>query len=179
MAFFELPSDDELTPEVRQMLEEYCRLLGHDQVPVGWRAFARLPKIIQARFTGFHNFFHQCRFPWDVKNLAWMLIAHMKGCQVCFSYSRSRLDKLGWDQAMLDSVCAKPESLPLKGRDRAFVQYALRLATDPGQAKLKDFREMEAAGLSKDEILETIAFAACANMHMTFTLSQVGWLAEE
>ena len=179
MAFFDLPSDEELTPEVRQTLEEYRRLIGAEQVPVGWRAFARSPKIIQARFTGFYNFFHQCRFPWQVKNLALMLIAHAKRCQVCFSGSRSELNKLGWDEPTLDRICTNPESLPLKGPDRAFVQYAVQLATDPAQAKLKDFKEMEAAGLSKDEILETIAFAAYWNEHMTYTLSQVGWLAEE
>jgi alkylhydroperoxidase family enzyme len=179
MPFFDLPSDDELTPEVRQMLREYNLMLGHHETPVGWRAFADSPRIVAARLAGFRALFHECSFPWETKNLAWMLIAHAKGCRVCFAYSRTALDKLGWDEATLSQVCANPETLPLRERDRAFVQYALRTALGPVGLRLRDFKEMEARGLSKSEICELLAFAACANMHMTFTLSQVGWLGEE
>lgn len=179
MAFFNLPSDEELSPQVRQMLAEYNRMLGHQEIPVGWRAFADSPRIVEARLAGFRALFHECSFPWETKNLAWMLIAHAKGCRICFTYCRGELDRIGWDEATLNQVCANPEALPLKERDRAFVQYALRTALDPAGLKLQDFKEMEARGLSKEEIREILAFSAYANMHMTFTLSQVAWLAEE
>lgn len=179
MALFDIPSDEELTPEVRQMLEEYRRLIGQEQVPVGWRAFGRSPKIIRARFTAFYNLLHQCSFSWEVRNFAWLLISHAERCQVCFSSSRSNLNSLGWNEAALDQICANPETLPLKERDRVFVQYALKIATRPADLQVKDIEEMEAHGLSKDEIQETIAFAAYVRMHMTFTLSQAAWLAEE
>lgn len=179
MAFFDLPQDHELAPEVSRMLDEHRRMLGADQVSVGWRAFGRIPKIIEARFIGHRNLFHQCSFPWEIKNLAWMLIAHAKKCQDCFTYCRSELDKLGWDEAKPNGVCANPEALPLKERDRTFVQYALKIAMDPGSLKLQDFKDMQARGLSREEIQEIIAFTAYLNMYMTFTLSQPAWLAEE
>ena len=49
MAFFDLPSDEELSPEVRQMLEEHRRLIGYETVAPNWRVFGRSPKIIEAR----------------------------------------------------------------------------------------------------------------------------------
>lgn len=178
MAFFDLPSDEELTPEVRQTFAEFQRVMGKE-VPAGWRAFGRSPKITKARFTAFHNLLLQCSSPWEVRNFAWMLIAHAERCQVCFSSSRSNLNSLGWNEATLDQICANPETLPLKERDRVFVQYALKIATRPADLQVKDIEEMEARGLSKDEIQETIGFAAYVRMHMTFTLSQAAWLAED
>ncbi|MFQ5657508.1 MAG: hypothetical protein ACE5G5_08215, partial [Candidatus Methylomirabilales bacterium] len=78
MAFFDIPADEELSPEVRQMLEEYRRLTGREQAPPTWRAFGRFPKIIEARVKAYQNLSYHTKFPWDARNLAIMLIAHTK-----------------------------------------------------------------------------------------------------
>ena len=179
MAFFDLPSDEELSPEVRQMLEEYRRLNGTPAVPPTWRVFSRSPKIIAARFKAYENLSFQCRFPWEARNLAIMLIAHAKRCQGCFAGARFQLDKLGFDDAALDSICANPDALPLKERDRLFVHYALKIATASADLTPKDFREMVEHGFSKEEIQEIIAFAAYWTMNMIFTQSANAALAEE
>ena len=179
MAFFDLPADEELTPETRQMLEESRRLTGTEKVGPSWRAFGRSPKIIQARVKALQNLHVQCRFPWDVRMVAAMLIAHARRCQACFAYSRSQLDKLGFDEATLDGMCANPDALPLKERDRLFVHYALKIATASADLQPKDFREMAGHGFSKEEIQEIIAFAAYWTMTMIFAQSALAALAEE
>ena len=160
MAFFDLPSDDELSLEVRQMLEEVRRLIGVEAIPRTWRVFGRSPRIIEARVKAAKNLLLQPRFPWEARMVAAMLIAHAKGCRTCFAYSRSQLDKLGFDEASMDGICANPEALPLKDRDRLFVQYALKIATRSADLAPKDFREMAEHGFSKEEIQEIIGFAA-------------------
>jgi len=179
MAFFDLPADEDLTPEVRQMLADYQRMNGTPAAPPTWKAFGRLPKIIEARFKAYKNLSYQSRFPWDARNVAIMLIAHAKRCQGCFVGARFQLDKLGFDEATLDGICANPEGLPLKERDRLFVQYALKIATGSADLTPKDFREMAAHGFSKEEIQEVIAFAAYWTMNMVFTQSANAALAEE
>jgi len=179
MAFFDLPTDEELSPEVRQTLEEYRRLQGREQVIPTWRAYGRSPKIVGARFTAWQNLHFQCRFPWEARNVAVMLIAHAKRCQGCFAGARFQLDKLGFDAATLDGMCANPEALPLKERDRLFVHYALKMATGSADLQPKDFREMAAHGFSKEEIQEIIAFAAYWTMNMVFTQSANAALADE
>ncbi|MBI2201454.1 MAG: hypothetical protein HYU43_05880 [Armatimonadetes bacterium] len=180
MAFFDLPPDEELSAEVRQMLEEYARLAGQETAPPGWRAFARSPKIIEARLKAAQNMgWHLPQLPWDAECFAIMLIAHAKHCQTCFGASRLELDKLGFDEATLDGICANPQSLPLKERDRLFVQYALKIATDSANLKQKDFREMAEHGFSKKEIREIIGIAAYWTMHIVFTQSARAALTEE
>ena len=179
MAFFDIPADEELSPEVRQMLEEYRRLVGTEAVSRTWRAFGRSSKIIEGRLRAYQNLSYQCKFPWEVRNLAVMLIAHAKRCAGCFAGARFQLDKLGFDEATLDGFCANPEALPLKDRDRLFVHYALKIAAGSADLQPKDFKDMAAQGLSQDEIREIIAFAAYWAMNMVFTQSAMAALGEE
>jgi len=55
MAFFDVPTDDELSPEVRQLLEEHRRLLGRESTSVVWKVMGRVPKIVEARWKAYHN----------------------------------------------------------------------------------------------------------------------------
>ena len=111
--------------------------------------------------------------------MAVMLIAHSKRCRTCFAYSRGHLDKLGFDEEMLDRVCADPEALPLKERDRLFVHYALKIATRSADLRPKDFQEMAAHGFSKDEVQEIIGFAAYWTMTMVLIQSALAALADD
>ncbi len=108
-----------------------------------------------------------------------MLIAHARKCQTCFVQSRSALDKLGFDSATLDAICADPATLPLKERDRLFVHYALKIATGSADLTPKDFREMGEHGFSKEEVQEIIAFAAFWIFNIVISQSMFAALAEE
>ncbi len=179
MAFFELPKAEDLPPESRKMLEEYQRLSGIKYLPPNWTLFGRFPKIIEARLLAYKNLHQDSPFSIDARHVAVMLIAHAKRCQTCFVASRIQLDKLGFDKETMDAMCAHPDTLPLKERDRRFVHYALKIGTDSANLTPMDFREMEQAGFSRDEILELIAIAAYWNMHMIFTQAVLAGLAQE
>jgi alkylhydroperoxidase family enzyme len=169
MAFFDLPKDEELTPEVRQRLEEYRQTNGTPVVSLTWRAYARLPRIIEARFSAWEHLSQQSRFSWQARMVAVMLIAHTKRCQACFAGARFHLDKLGFDEATLDGYCAHPEALPLPERDRLFVHYALRIATSAADLQPKDFRDMEAHGFTRDDVQDMTAFVAYWVGNMIFS----------
>jgi alkylhydroperoxidase family enzyme len=179
MAFFDLPKDEDLPPESRKMLEEYQRLTGTKAVATNWQLFGRFPRIIEARLQAWKNLSQDARFSWEARNIAVMLIAHAKRCQICFAGARFQLDKLGFDEGAMDAMCAHPDTLPLKERDRLFVHYVLKIATDSANLKPNDFREFEQAGFSKDEIQEMIAFAAYWNMNIVFSQAALAGLADE
>jgi alkylhydroperoxidase family enzyme len=179
MAFFDDPKPEDLPPESLTMLEEYQRLTGGKTLASNWRIFGRFPKIIEARLLAWKNLNQDAPFSWDARCVAVMLIAHAKRCQLCFAGARFQLDKLGFDEGAMDAMCANPDTLPLKERDRLFVHYVLKIATDSANLKPAEFREIEQAGFSKDEILEMIAFAAYWNMNIVFSQAALAGLAEE
>jgi hypothetical protein len=179
MAFFELPKDEDLSPEARRLFEDYRRVRGQDSVPPSWRVFGWSPRIFEARLRTFESLGNQALFSWEAMCVAVMLIAHAKRCQTCFTGARHALDKLGFDEGQLDAMCANPQGLPLKEHDRLFVSYALKIATSSADLTPKDFREMEANGFSKDEIQGLIGFAAYWTMNMVFNQAALAGLAEE
>lgn len=179
MAFFDLPADEDLSPEVRQMLDELRRVAGSQTVPPSWRALARSPKLTEARLKALQNLHYQCQFPWEARNFAVMLIAHAKRCRACFAISRFALDKLGYNEETLDAICANPGVLPLKERDRLFVHYAVKIAMSSADLQPKDFREMAEHGFSREDIQEIIGFVAFWIMNIVISQSAVAALTEE
>jgi alkylhydroperoxidase family enzyme len=179
MAFFDLPSDGELIPEVRRIFDEHRRLTGTEVVIASWRAYGRSPRIVEARFKALQNLHVQSSFPATARNVAVMLMAHAKRCRTCFAFSRSALEKLGFDEAALDGMCANPEALPLQEHDRLFVHYALKIATGSADLTLKDFKEMAAHGFSREEIQEIIGFAAYWTMTMVFSQAALAALTDD
>lgn len=114
MAFFDPPSDQELSSEVRQMLNEHQRLTDTLAVSPTWKAYGCLPKVVEARLNAFQNLHRASRFSPEARNVAVMPIAHAKRCQGCFAGAQCQLDRLGFDEVALDRMCANP------GRNMAF-----------------------------------------------------------
>jgi alkylhydroperoxidase family enzyme len=108
-----------------------------------------------------------------------MLIAHSVGCRGCFALCRGTLAKVGFDEATLDGYCAAPAHLPLAEPDRHMVDFTVRLACDRSHVKPSDYREMERAGFSKEDLLEMIGIAAFWNLATTISMAVDAGLAEE
>jgi len=183
MAFFHVPKDEEIAPEARQWLDELRRLRGVETLWRGWLAYGRSPRILKARVTAEDNLYNQSSgqsaFSWEAKNMAFMLVAHARRCDGCFGGSRAHLMALGFDEPALDSFCANPTVLPLSDRERLFVKYVLQLATDPNQVQAEDFREMEAHGLSQEDVREMIGIAAFAVFNTIFTTATMTALRDD
>jgi alkylhydroperoxidase family enzyme len=170
LAFFDIPKDADITPEARQWLDELRRLRGVETVPRSWMSYARIPRILEARVTAEDNLARQAAtVSWEARMIAFMLVAHARRCDGCFGASRSQLTTLGFDEPSLDGFCANPAELPLPERERLFVRYVLRIATDPAQLRPKDFHEMAAQGFSPTDVQEIAGFAAWAVMNTIFT----------
>ncbi len=115
------------------------------------------------------NLHDKCSFPNDVKIIGAMLIAHARRCQACFGASRRMLGQLGFDEETMDGMCAHLDALPISEKNRAFVQFALKVATTPAaDLTAKDSSELTAAGLSREEVQEAIGFAVYWVMNTIF-----------
>jgi hypothetical protein len=179
MPFFDLPTPAEMSPESRAALDEYARLRNTAVPARTWTVFTRVPGIVEARLKAVMALSEGAPFPWEAKTVAVMLIAHARKCRGCFGAAWDELKKLGFDDDSLNMMCGDPDSLPLSSRDRDFVRYALRVATDSASLTAADLREMEASGFSKGEILQIIGFGAYWAMNTIFTTSALAGLVDE
>lgn len=172
MAFFDIPRPEDLTPEVRDWIDELVRLRGVAAPPATTMVYGRSPKIVEARLRAEANLLPKSgspRFTLGTTWIAFMLIAHARRCQGCFSASRSHLNALGFDEPALDGFCDNPAALPLPDRDRLFVHYALRIAMNPAEIQPKDLRELATHGFTREDVQEMIGVAAFSVFHTIFT----------
>jgi hypothetical protein len=172
MAFFDIPKDENVSPEARHWYEELRRLRGVESLPPSWMAYWRSPQILEVRVKAEANLMRHKRpsgFSWEARLIAFMLVAHARRCDGCFGSSRGQLTALGFDEPALDGFCANPAALPLPERERLFVQHVLRIATGPAELRPKDFREMAAQGFSREDVQEIAGFAAFSVINTIFT----------
>lgn len=179
MAFFDPVPEEQLPPESRRLIEVARKRTPNQTVHPNTLAMAAHPRLLKGfvevreELNPIPSRFGSGPF------IAGMLIAHSVGCRACFNLSRGTLLKVGFDDATLDGYCAAPASLPLAERDRRMVEFTVRLACDRGSVKPADFRDMERAGFSKDDVLEMIGIAAFWNLATTFGTAMDAGLREE
>ena len=179
MPFFEPVPEEQLSPESKRLIEiarkrtpthtigpNVLSMAAHPRVLKGFVEVREELNPIPSRFGSGHY-------------IAGMLIAHSVGCRACFNLSRGWLAKVGFDEATLDGYCAAPATLPLAERDRRMVEFTVRVACDRGSMKPADFRDMEQAGFSKEDVLEMIGVAAFWNLATTFGAAMDAGLREE
>lgn len=169
MPFFQIVSEDTMAPEARPYVEMSKKRHRVDRLPTNYYAMAAYPPLLKGFVQAFQELIRIPNRFGTSQFIASMLIAHAKGCAPCFNASRDFLVKIGIDQAALDDMCSRPESLPLSDRERHFVEFTLRVASNPSGLKLADFQEMERLGFSKDEILEMIGVAGFWSLATTVT----------
>ena len=58
------------------------------------------------------------------------------------------------DQKLVDALKQDPRSAPLEPRQRAIVDYALKLTREPWNVKQEDLEPMRKAGLEDADILD-------------------------
>lgn len=180
MAFFDVPSEAQMPAESARWLDEYRKLTGRPEAPRTHRAYGRLLPIVETRVRAAANLHDRCSFPKDVKYIAAMLIAHARRCQGCFAGSRGALTQLGFNEDAMDSMCAHPDALPMSEKNRAFVHFALKLATTPtSDFTPKEFAELAALGFSREEVQETIGFAVYWVMNTIFNSAALVALSDE
>ena len=179
MAFFDLLPEDRVPPDVRQFFDLLKKRERSDRVPPHFYAMAGHPPLAKAFVQAFLELIPVPNRFGTAQFIASMLIAHAKGCRPCFNTSRDFLLKIGIDDAELNHMCEAPQALPLPERERRFVEFALRVAREPGGLKPDDFRAMESAGFKKDEILEMIGVAGFWAFATTVATALEAGLSEE
>lgn len=179
MAFFEMLTEEQMAPEAREQVEVVKKRKKSDQLDRVFYVLVDHPRLLKTLVQALEGFnpipsrFGACNY------VAGMLIAHAKRCRSCFDASRTALSSLGFDEPALDRMCERPEMLPLSERERRIVKFTLGAARDPEGLKPAEFRELERAGFTKEDVLEMIGIAAYWNLATTLGSAVDAGLREE
>lgn len=151
---------------VRALLEDERERYGRPSL--FGRMLANAPEIFEARTAYSEALIEGRALSTREKELAFVAVSAANDCEYCVqSHSEVLTEQVGLDEALVAAVVAGEET-GLEERERAVVQYARQVATDPKRVSAADVAALEAVGFDRGAVVESTLVAASAVAANTF-----------
>ncbi len=151
MARIKLQDDNSNDPVIQEIFSEIIKKAG--RVPDAYRAFARLPHILQANWNRTKNILGKGNIPIQTKEAIALRVSAENGCHFCLAIHKKNIEKLGMT---LDDIQAI-EKGEVKDEKLNFVLKFVTLATkNPQEITDEDFETLKKYGYSEEDIVEIL-----------------------
>jgi uncharacterized protein YciW len=158
------------SPGLKELFAEMQLHLEIDEVPTMLRMLGHSPKTLKGLWT-----FMQAVLTAHgsvsntTKNLVALAAASAADAGHLRDWLRKSLVERGIDQAMLNDLVEKGETLRLPERTQKILVFARRAALDPKMLQAEDFGELSKAGLSSEDIAELVGFSGLVSCLIAIT----------
>ncbi len=152
----QLAALDEMSPQART--SPYFLVLAHQ------------PEILLQRSIAFNAImFAPGGMPRAERELGATVESRVNGCVYCASVHAQRFEQLAKRSDVISQVFEEPEGAGTTARERAIVEFSIRLGAEPDKVSADDVRKLRDVGLGELEILDlihSVAIFAWANRLM-------------
>lgn len=161
-SWLRLPNINDPAPAIAAMWEESKARLGYV------REFLKLPFEPErlALFQGYVNRLMRsddCKLSGQERELISLVVSLENRCEACIITHAGALQAHGMAKRTVDVLLANWRRAELSERERALAEFASKLTVDPGLACEADLDGLRGAGLSEEEILESVQIVAIFN----------------
>lgn len=146
------------TPEQNRVLE-----MSHPKAKVSdyYLFLVHQPAILQQRSEAFNAIMYA---PGGLsraeRELSSLVVSRINGCVYCASVHAQRFEQLAKRNDTVAQVFDDPRTSGTNDRERAIVQFSIRLTEAPENVGADDIRALKHAGLADGEILDLIHAAS-------------------
>ena len=151
MARIKLADEKTTNPEVKNVFGEIIEKVG--RVPAAYRAFARLPHILQANWNRTINILGKGNLPIVTKEAIATRVSKVNGCHFCLEIHRANLEKLEVHSAQIDKIESGEVSDPKLKLVLEFVAIATK---KPEQISDRHFERLKNFGYTEEDVLEML-----------------------
>ncbi|SDJ12005.1 peroxidase-related enzyme [Variovorax sp. OV700] len=152
----QLAALDEMSPQART--SPYFLVLAHQ------------PEMLLQRSIAFNAImFAPGGMPRAERELGATVESRVNGCVYCASVHAQRFEQLAKRNDVISQVFEEPASAGTTAREKAIVEFSIRLGAEPDKVSADDVRMLKEAGLAELEILDlihSVALFAWANRLM-------------
>ncbi|MDH3669185.1 MAG: peroxidase-related enzyme [Paracoccaceae bacterium] len=161
-SWLRIPNVASPAPAIAAMWEESKARLGYV------REFLKMPFEPErlALFQGYVNRLMRsddCALPGHERELISLVVSLENRCEACIITHAGALQAHGMEKHTVDVLLANWRRAEISGREHALAGFASKLTIDPGMACEADMNGLREAGLSENEILETVQIVAIFN----------------
>jgi alkylhydroperoxidase family enzyme len=151
----------EATGEVAEIFDEIRRTHGTPTVGVGDLAAAISPATLISGTRLFHDFMQRATLPPALLFMIHYTISSVRKCQWCSGGFKLACRSVGVDEEMLEALVRDLNAVAPK-RTQELIKFAVRCAIDPQGLTEADYERVREQGLSEEELVEVIGWAALA-----------------
>ena len=171
--------EQEATGEIADLFEDIRREMGAPYVGLAYRAMAVSPATLTSGWMMIRDFLQRATLPVSLLYMIHYTISSARKCQYCSTNFKFACRSMGIDEEMLEALIHDLDAVAPK-RTQEIIKFAVKCALDPQGLTEVDYDKVREQGLSNEEIVEIIGWAAIAMYNDTISDSmKLGDLASQ
>jgi uncharacterized peroxidase-related enzyme len=177
LAWLRVPDEDEAPPEVRELWEPPLERLGF--VPNVLRIFALRPGHLVRWWAHYDELMRgESGLSKAQREMIAVVVSTTNRCHYCIVSHSAALRKLTGDPAFVDRLATSYKYADLEPRERAMLDFAVKLTEASHLSKPEDLDELRQAGWNDEEIMDIAETAAMFNFTNRLA-SGLGWVPND
>lgn len=174
LSWLEVPRDDEVPDEVRELWAVPLEKLGF--VPHVLRIFALRPDHLLRWWHYYDELMRgESGLTKAQREMIAVVVSVQNRCHYCIVSHSAALRKLTEDPALVDRLATGYKYAELEPKERAMLDYAVKLTEESHRCAEADVEALRAAGWSDEDILDIAQVAAMFNFTNRLA-SGLGWV---
>ncbi|MEW5958341.1 MAG: hypothetical protein AB1801_11485 [Chloroflexota bacterium] len=147
--------------EIAETFDEIRTVLGVPSVGVANLAVASSPATLISGTRLLHDFIQQTTLPPPLLFMIHYTISSTKNCNCCSAAFKVACRSVGVDEEMLEALVSNLDAVNPK-RVREIIKFAVKCALNPPGLTEADYDRVRDQGVSDEELVEIIGWAAIA-----------------
>lgn len=174
MSWLRVPREKGLPAEVKGLQAKALEKLGF--VPNVQRAFALRPEHL-VRWWGYYDELMrgESGLSKAQREMIAVVVSVANRCHYCIVSHSAALRKLTEDPVLADQVATGYKNAPLEAKERAMLDFAVKLTEAPDSSAKEDVQKLRRAGWSDEDIFDIAEVAAMFNFTNRLA-SGLGWV---
>jgi len=162
ISWFPVPEDDELEEPERKLFAKAREVIGF--VPNVFRCYAWRPDRFRAWFGHFKNVMEGTDgLSAREREMISVAVSMANGCLYCLVAHGAALREASDDKVEADRITLDYRRADLTARERAILDYAVKITKTPGDCEESDIEALRAQGLSDEDIWDVAEVASMYN----------------
>ncbi len=174
IAWLEVPAEDEVSPEVKELWAKPLERLGF--VPNVLRTFALRPQHLLRWWSHYDELLRgESGLTKAQREMIAVVVSATNRCHYCVVSHSAALRKLTDDPVLADRLATGYKYAELDERERAMLDFAVKLTEESHRMTEDDVEALRAVGWSDEEIMDIAEVAAMFNFTNRLA-SGLGWV---
>ena len=154
--------DAEMTPELEETFGNIQEQLGAPFVPNFFKVWAHAPEALNGIFPAMKHILASGKLDRKLKEMIFVAVSSLKDSSYCGAAHKAFCMSMGVSEDQLSGLIQDYTSNNLDPKDKAAIDFAVKLAKDPKVSTENDFKHLSEFGFSTEEVMELMAASAMA-----------------